>query len=460
MTTLATFMAALDSNIVAIALPKISVDLSVGFSLLGWVLTGYLLAIAALSVQAGKIGDTYGRKKIYLLGFFVFGISSALCGISQSITELIAFRVVQGASAALLFSVSRPLLFEFFSSKQIGFALGINAAAWSVGSVAGPVIGGILVTLDWRLVFYVNVPIAGVAILIASKKIPSKKSSISIGVGLRGINPASSVLLAIAVSMILLWLSFFVSTFAVIGLLVVIPLVINENKSAEPLLHRDLRNSRGFVYSMFAIGALMAGNGGLAFAMSFYYQSVSNLPPDLSGVLIAPVSLALAITSVVSGRLYGMIRSPTLLAVIGTLLAGAGLLALGIAIMNHSPIWYTAALLFVIGFGGGFFWTPTLTTALRFSKPELTGAASGAFSMFVVIGTAVSVAVTIAVSAAFLPQSVVSQLYLGSIANLNVPQVDMFRQGIGQSVLILGMIEILSIPILLLVHRQRDALRM
>ncbi len=452
-------MAALDSNVVAIALPKISADLSVGFSLLGWVLTGYLLAIAALSLQAGKIGDAYGRKKIYLVGFLVFGVSSALCGISQSITELIAFRILQGASAALLFSVSRPLLFESFPSKQIGFALGINATAWSVGSVAGPVIGGVLVTFDWRLVFYVNVPIAAIAIAIAFRRIPSKKGSVSIGTGLREINPASSVLLAIAVSMILLWLSFFVSVFAIIGLLAIIPLVISERRSANPLLHRDLRNSRGFVYSMFAIFALMAGNGGLVFAMSFYYQSVSNISPDLSGVLIAPVSLALAITSVISGKLYGMLRRPTLLAVVGALLAGAVLLALGLAIMNHSPVWYTVTLLFAIGFGGGLYWTPTLTTALRFSKPELTGAASGTFSMFVVLGTAVSVAITIAVSAAFLPQSVVSQLYLGSIAKLSVPQADLFREGIGQSVIALGIIEILSIPILLLVHRQRDSLR-
>jgi EmrB/QacA subfamily drug resistance transporter len=454
-TTLATFIAALDSNIVTIALPKISTDFSAGFSLLGWVITGYLLALAALTLQAGKIGDVYGRKKIYLLGFVVFGASSALCGLSNNITELIVFRIVQGASAALLFSVSRPLLLDTFPSSEVSFAIGVNSASWSIGAVIGPVIGGFLVAVDWRLIFYVNVPITVIATLIAIRKIPRNTNDISVRAGVRSINPLSSSLLAFAVAAILLSLSFFNPSYGIVGIVLLVPLVINERRSRDPLINKELRASRGFVYSILAVCALAVGYSGIAFAMSFYFQSVIGLSPELAGVLIAPVSLALAVSSVVAGKIYGKMEHPVNLSLIGAVVTGSGLLLLAYSVSVESSVWIVALALFVAGAGIGLCWTPILTATLRFTRIELAGAANGTFSMFVTIGSAISVAATVAISAFFLPSSLATQVYSGGLINLSSAQTILFKEGIRDAIIVLALVELVSVPILLLVIREQ-----
>jgi MFS family permease len=126
-------MSALDSNIVTIALPNISKDLSAGYSLLGWVLAGYVLAVAALVLQSGKLGDNYGKKRIYLLGFAAFGIASALCGLSANVYQLIAFRIIQGGGASVMLATGIPLIFASFPPAERGSAVGINSVAWAVG---------------------------------------------------------------------------------------------------------------------------------------------------------------------------------------------------------------------------------------------------------------------------------------------------------------------------------------
>ena len=132
-TTLGAFMSALDANVVTIALPYISKDLSAGYSLLGWVLAGYVLAAAALVLQSGKMGDNYGKRSVYLIGFAIFGVSSALCGLSQSVYQLIAFRVVQGIGASIMIATGVPILFASFPPKERGTAVGINSVAWAWG---------------------------------------------------------------------------------------------------------------------------------------------------------------------------------------------------------------------------------------------------------------------------------------------------------------------------------------
>ncbi len=448
-------MAALDSNIVTIALPKISSELSAGFSLLAWVITGYLLALAALTLQTGKMGDVYGRKRIYLAGFIIFGFSSALCGLSQNIYELIAFRVVQGASAAMLFSVSRPILLATFPPNEVSFAFGVNSASYSIGAVIGPVIGGFLVAADWRLIFYVNVPIAALATLIAIRKVPSGTNDVSIRTGLGAINPLNASLLAIVVAAILLWLSFLDLRYGLVGFVLLLPLLISERRSRHPLINRELRANRGFVYAIFAICALGVGFNGIVVAMSFYFQSVISLSSEVSGVLIAPLSLGLAVASVLAGRMYGRMKKPLILAFVGALITGVGLLAVAYLVELGAAASIIAAALLVVGCAVGLYWTPMLTAALKLSRLDLMGAANGTFSMFVTIGGAVSVAVTVAISAFFLPQTLASQVYSGGLTNLTVAQATPFKQGIQDALIALGLVEFVSIPLILLVIKNQ-----
>ncbi len=455
-TTLSSFMVALDSTIVTIALPIIGPQLSSGVSLLGWVITGYILTTAALLLQFGKIGDRYGRKKIYLIGFTIFGIASAFCGVSQNIYELIGFRLVQGVGAAMLSATSYPLIFASFPAHQRGVAMGVNGVAWAVGAVAGPVAGGFLVSIDWRLIFYINVPIAAAAVLIGMKRIPARLDQGSPNV--KGINPLSSALLAFTVAMTLMWLTFFDSIFSVVGLIGLVALILSEMKSANPLLNKDLRRSKGFIYSTAALALANLGVLGIPFALTFFYQIVIGASPIMTGLFIVPLSIAEVISNPLSGKLFDKMKTPALLSLVGTSINAAATITLSVAVLSQASSLYIDSLLVVIGFGGGLVWTPLIGSALKFAKPELRGVANGTAFTLVNLGFAASVAILVAVSATFLPQSVVSQIYLGNVGGLTHSEITLFNHGIAESILVLGIIDLIAIlPIVLVVMLQRKS---
>ena len=451
-TTLSSFMAALDTNIVTIALPKIADSLSSGVSQLGWVITGYILATAIFLLQSGKIGDKYGKKRIYLIGFAIFGIASALCGVSQNIYELIVFRVIQGVGASVLSATTVPLIFDSFPPNERGAAVGVNSVSWAVGAIAGPVVGGFIVTFDWRLIFYINVPIAAAAILIGTRRIPSRLNKGRVS---GGINPVSSLLLGIAVAMVLLWLTFFDYGYALTSLAFLGLLFLNEHRSKNPLLNRELVRSRGFVYCISGNSILQIAFLGIPFAMSFYYQSVANLSPITTGLYIAPLPLALVITNPIAGRLSDRVKTAVSLGMLGALLEAIGTIALGFEILARSSPFYIGASLAIIGCGGGLVWAPMISSTLRFARAELRGVANGTMFTLINIGFAASIAVVVGVSASFLPPQVISQIYLGQLGNLSGTAVSLFEEGMAKSLLGLSLVNFIALPLLFLARREQ-----
>lgn len=452
-------MASLDSNIVTVALPRISHDFSAGFSFLAWVVTGYLVALIALVILFGKMADVYGRKKIYIAGFIFFGTSSALCGLSQNIIELVVFRVIQGCSAALFFAVSRPILLDNFPANEISFAFGVNTATSSIGAVAGPVIGGFLVAIDWRLIFYVNVPIAIIASLLAIRNIPPGVKRASTKVALQSFNPLDSALFIVSVSLIMIGLTFYNVLLGALGLALIIPLVISERRSKTPLVNRELTSNRGFVYAVLAVNLLTIGYSGITFAMTFYFQSVLNLQPSFTGILIAPVSLTIGIGSVATGRIYGRMRDPNRLANLGAVLCGLALIVIASAVAFEASLWIIEAALAVAGVAVGLYWIPLLTTAMKFPRQEIIGTTSGTFSMFVNMTSAVSIAVTVSIAAAFLPHALASQVYSGGLVNLSTVDANLFKMGIEYSLIVLGIFNLSSIPLIFVVTKEQRAVR-
>lgn len=453
-TTLSSFMVAADSTIVIIGIPAIGQDLHSGVSPLGWVITSYILTTAALLLQFGKIGDKYGRKKVYLIGFAIFGASSALCGLNSGIYELIGFRVIQGVGAAMLMVTSYPLLFASFPENQRGTAVGINSVAWAVGAVAGPVAGGFLVSVDWRLIFYVNVPIATIAVLIGMRIIPNKFDEGSPEI--KGINPLSAILLAFTVTMTLLWLTFFQSRFAILGLIGFVAFVISERSSPTPLIDKELIASKGFGYSAIALAIANLAYLGILFALTFYYQIVKHVSPILTGLFIAPLAIAEVISSPLVGKLYDRMKIPISLGLIGTIVNAGATIALSAALFQRANSVTISALLVVIGVTGAMVWTPLVTSALEFANPQLRGLANGTCLTLVNLGFAASVAILIAVSATFLPHSVVSQIYFGNISALTQREVVLFNQGMSRSVFLLGIVDLIAIiPVILAMLQQR-----
>lgn len=452
-TTLSSFMVALDSNIVTIALPAISKALSSGVSLLGWVITGYVLVAAVLVLQAGKFGDNYGKKRVYLIGFAIFGAASALCGVSQSAVELVAFRVVQGVGASVLTATAIPLIFASFPQNERGSAIGVNSVAWAVGAVAGPLLGGFLTQIDWRFIFYVNVPVAIAAILVGFRRIPAALDAR--GEHASGLNLANAALLGLMIAFVMLWLSFFdyrlIPAAVVAGAL----FVFAEARSKAPILNRELTRNRGFVYSVIALALMQTGFYGVTFVMSFYFQSIANFSPVDAGLWIAPLPVALAVFNPIGGRIFDMLRRSAIVSIAGVLLAFGSVVGLSTAVGSASPGLYVVGLLAAAGVGGGLVWAPSISSALKFARPELRGVANGTAFTLIFICYSVSVAIVVSASAAALPPSLVGQIYLGGVSGLTVSQAGLFALGLSKALIALAAVGVVSIPVYFLVVREQ-----
>lgn len=446
-------MAALDSNIVTIALPAISRGLGSGVSLLGWVITGYVLASAALVLQSGKLGDLHGKKRVYLLGFSLFGAASAVCGVSPNALVLIAFRVVQGVGASLIAATSIPLIFASFPPAERGQAVGINSVAYAVGAVAGPLAGGLLTQIDWRLIFYVNVPIAAIAVLVGQRRIPRWLNERNEKAG--GLNLPSAAALGVAVSLVILWLTFFSSWLIPAAAVAVATFVVVERLSKNPLVNRELVQNKGFVYSVAALGVAMTSFFGVTFVMSFYFQSIAGFSPVTAGLWIAPLPFALAVFNPVGGRLFDRLGRPALVSIVGAAVVVSSLVALSFALDSLSLGVTVLGLMALIGVGGGLVWAPTVSSALKFSRPELRGVANGTAFTLVNVGFATSVALAVSVSAASLPPSLVSQIYLGAVVGLTASQESLFAGGLARALEALAVTGVLGIPVLAAVARQQ-----
>jgi len=166
--SLGVFMATLDGSIVNVALPTLERELNTTFALVQWVVLAYLLTLVTLTLVVGRLGDMFGKKPLYITGFFLFILGSGLCGLAQSITALIAFRVVQALGAVMTMSLGAAITTEAFPPNERGKALGVTGLMVSRGAISGPTIGGLLLgSLTWHWIFWVNLPIGLVAVLVA-----------------------------------------------------------------------------------------------------------------------------------------------------------------------------------------------------------------------------------------------------------------------------------------------------
>ena len=253
-------MAAVDSTVVLLALYPIAKDLSSDFVTMIWVIIAYLLVNTALVLSLGRLGDMYGRKKMYYVGFVIFTIGSALCGLALSGISLVGFRVIQGAGAALLTANSFAILSEAFPRQESGRAFGINAIVWGIGSILGIVLGGVIIAYtSWRLIFLINVPIGIFATTWAYRTLretPQKKivkESFDLPAALAFTAALLCVLLGVTWGLLNGWTdattltSFAISPFffAVFGLWEV-------KYSKTPIVDFSLFSSRQFTFSILA----------------------------------------------------------------------------------------------------------------------------------------------------------------------------------------------------------------
>jgi EmrB/QacA subfamily drug resistance transporter len=416
-TTTGTVMGSIDYSIVLIALPTILKQLpGTGPGEALWIIMSYMLVTSACVLNFGRLGDMFGRVKTYNIGFAVFTVGSFLCSLSQNGLELVTFRIMQAIGSAFLFANSGALITDAFPLSQRGRALGMNQAAVVSGSIIGLVLGGILTTeLGWRSIFWVNVPIGIFGTLWGHSKLRElstilKHQKLDILGNIAFAGGLSTLLLGLTLGALESWSS---TDFVLMGsgTIMLILFVYIESKVAEPMFDLSL-----FKLSVFAGGNLSGLVSGLArgafiLMMSFYLQGVLGDTPLTAGILLIPISAAVAITGPLSGFLsdkYGSFY-----------FASAGLAVTGIAfiIMREIPAEIQYAILvvplIVMGVGWGLANSPIRSETLSAVPVSRRGIGNAVTVTSINTGLLVSIAISILIISTTVPHSVILEVFGG-----------------------------------------------
>ncbi|MEI9913999.1 MAG: MDR family MFS transporter [Candidatus Saccharibacteria bacterium] len=396
---LAMLLAALDQTIVATALPKIATDLH-GLNKLSWVATAYLLTSAISTPLYGKIGDQFGRKKIFQFAIILFLIGSALCGLSQNMNELVAFRALQGIGAGGLMSLSMTIVGDIVSPRQRGKYLAYFGAVFAISSVAGPLLGGFFTdSLSWRWVFYINLPLGVLALAaIASRlHLPVKR-------GDHKIDYFGGVLLALSVTPIILgtvwggvtypWSSATILGLFGGGIVAAILFVLWELRQpeSEAIIPPHLFKKR--VFSVSVILSLLAGIALFAAILFIpeYQQVVRGYSAIKSGLFLLPLVFGMLVALITSGRLITKWGRYKIFPIIGTFTTGVGVYLFSRLSLTTSQVTLSLWMV-VIGIGIGLF-LQVMTLAVQNAVPrsEL-GVATGTVTFFRSIGSSLGGAI-------------------------------------------------------------------
>jgi EmrB/QacA subfamily drug resistance transporter len=397
---LAMVLAALDQSIVNTALPRMASDLG-GLNHLSWVVTAFMLVSSVATPLYGKFSDMYGRRRLFGISISVFLIGSMLCGLSQTMWQLIGFRALQGLGAGGLMVLSQTVIADMVSPRERGRYQGLFTGAMSVASVSGPLIGGGLTqALSWRWVFYVNLPLGLLALALIMAGVPKR-----IGAQVsHKIDVAGAVLLAIAATSALLLVSLAGSTIPWVSpqalALGAIALgggalfLRQESRAQEPIIRLSLFKIPAFAIGVAATGCMGFAMMGAVTFLPLYFQLVLGMQPAATGLMMLPQIGMMLISSVIGGQLtsrYGKIK-PFLVG--GVVLEVVGLAGIGIAANMGWPAWSFLFSLGVLGLGMGVA-MPNATVVVQNAAPGGSmGVATASLAFVRSLGAVTGVAVS------------------------------------------------------------------
>jgi EmrB/QacA subfamily drug resistance transporter len=421
-TTIASFMALLDSNIVLISLPAIIRDLPGTPTAYGiWVIMGYSLMLATILLTIGRLSDIHGRVKLYNIGFAIFTIGSGLCSISLDGFLLILFRLIQGVGSAFIFANGTAIITDAFPPNERGRALGINQIGGITGSVVGLVLGGVLTqSLGWRSIFWINIPIGAFATFWAYSKLKEISSPLrgekpdAFGMGLYGVG-LTLFLLGLTFGSIAGWVGLDVGIMAV-GLVLIFVFGIAEAKIKQPMMDPSLFKIRQFSAGILSnlLAALARGSASIVFV--FYFQGALLEDALTAGIKIIPFSIAFVLLGPISGYLsdkYGSRRFATT----GLLLSGIAFIIFALLPLNVSYDTFVIPMV-LVGAGGGMFIAPNIASVMNSVPPVRRGIASGISATVLNSGFLISIGISFAIMAQSMPLSILQEIFAGySIAS-------------------------------------------
>ena len=407
-------LASLDQTIVSTALPTIVGDLG-GVSDLSWVVTAYLLSSTVVGPVYGKLGDQYGRKIVLQVAIVIFLVGSALCGISQNMTELIVFRGIQGLGGGGLFVITIAVVGDIFPPRERGRYQGYFGGVFGVSTVLGPLLGGFFVDhLSWRWIFYVNLPIGLIALAVIATAFQPRTDHVK-----HTIDYLGAALLAGGLSAIVLYTSLGGTTYSwtspwmlaliVGGVVLLAAFVFAEGRAAEPILPLELFRNRVFSVTS-AVGFIvgLALFGAITY-LPLYLQDVKGHSPTTSGLLILPLMVGLLTASIGSGQLITRFGRYKPFPVAGTAIMVVGLFLLS-RLQVDTPTVVTGAYMLVLGFGLGNVIQVLVLAAQNAVDYKYLGVASSGSTLFRQIGGSIGVSVFGAIFANQLAANLVGKL--------------------------------------------------
>lgn len=384
------FMILLDMTIVAVANPAIMRDLHSDVSNVIWVTSAYLLTFAVPLLVTGRLGDRFGPKNIYLIGLAIFTLASLWCGLSGSITTLIAARSVQGIGAALMTPQTMAVITRTFPPDKRGAAMGLWGGVAGLATLVGPILGGVLVdNFGWQWIFYVNVPVGIIAFALAAWLVPALPTTE------HSFDIPGVVISAIGMFLLVFglqegnnhhWVAW-IWGMIVAGVLVLIGFIVYQAYNRrEPLVPLGLFKDRNFALGNIAISAMGAAITGLMLPGYFYLQSVRGLSPTRSALVFAPMAIVTGLLAPLIGKASDSVH-PRLIPTAGFAMFSGSLAWLAVMMTPDTPIWKIMLPTFVMGLANACIWAPLASVSMHNLPVRQAGAGAGIYNTTRQIGS-------------------------------------------------------------------------
>ncbi len=419
-TSLGVFMSTLDASIVNIALPKITSYYQSPLASVEWVVMIYLLLISSLLLTYGRIGDTIGHKRVYVIGFSVFTLGSWLCSIAPSLGFLIAARAVQAIGGGMTMAVVQAVIAATFPAQERGRAIGINALFVSLGSAVGPSLGGVLVGhYGWQSIFSINIPIGILGTLWAWYILPSRPGvpqRFDLGGATTLFATLSTFLLALSHGQEWGWGSPLVIGLMAVAAVSAYLFVRIEQRVDHPMIRLDLFRNRYFLASNLTSLFNYLAQYAVIFLMPFYLQNVLGLPSTRAGILMSAFPLAMMVMGPISGMLSDRGYQSQILSSLGMGMVGLGIMTLSTLAMS-GQVGFIILGLALAGLGTGLFLSPNNNAIMGSVPKEQLGIGSGMIATMRNLGQVFGIAITGAVFSS--RSAYYAQMLQGAVAPAN-----------------------------------------
>ena len=446
---LGTLMGSLDSTIVLLAFPVINDKLHSDLATSLWIILAYILVLAVATTQMGRIGDIYGRSRIFNLGFVIFTVGSALCGFSTHIYLLIGFRAVQAVGGAILQATSGAIIADYFPRERRGRAYGYNSLGFTAGAMLGIVLGGIITTfLSWQYIFFINIPIGIIAVIIGLKYIKdTEKTSAKLDLAGMGLLGSALILLSFGlVNFASEGISALNVALAVIGAVLIPIFILYDRRIKNAMIDFEAFKSRVLRNAIFSAFFVSIGYFSVVFLVIMYLQGIRALTPLNASLLLVPGYVAGSFLGPIMGRLSDKYGSREI--------ATMGIFFLAVAIVIYltmnatSPLYIVLFASAVSGLGTSMFFPANNSAVMANARTGSFGSISGLLRTVQNIGLVGSYVLAISVAAASIPRQLAFEVFIGT-KSLSGGVSQAFISGIDHafyaSIIILAVAGVLSI---------------